>query len=843
MILLVWPFCALRAGNPYITPQMDQTVESILSKMTLEEKVKLCTGDIEGKAPRLRGSAAVDRLGVGAMVMYNGGRGFQAGTSTLFPAVTGQAAAFEPDLVRRMAGAMAAEARAGKTDLFEAPGINIIRDPLNGRNFEYFTEDPLLNAKLAAAFVRGAQDQGVVADAKHLICNDQELNRNEVDEVVGERALREIYLPGFQGAIDAGALSIMTGANKVNGLYTSSNADLLGIIKHDFGFQGCILTDWTGVRQTVEAANAGTDLSMPGTPTGGFSAPKLLAALKEGKVSESLVTDKARRVLRAAYFAGCIVGGPPKKPGQKPGPEHTAVALEAAQKAMVLLKNERKTLPLDPDAIRTVAVLGPHADKHFPGGGSSGVMHMDHEITAIAGIRQRLGENRVRYVPFDLDGLYQMLGDKFVKTSPAADAKPGFRAVYEGHKPGSADKAQVERQTGEIDFNWEMASPDRQELDPVGFTCAWTGFLTPPVDGEYTFRLAGTDEPSLTVDGKKVLTKLSAAAAAEGRLRLAGGKAVPIVVTYQKRGAQGSDARVRLQWMAPGADLARNQEMQAAVDAARQTDAAVVCIGQDHSIDSEGNFRADMELPGYQVELARAVAKVNPRTVVVLYTGSPVVMEPWINDVPALLLPWYPGSENGRALASVLLGDVNPAGKLPITWPKQEADAPSSQARQKPPKHDKVLHDEGVFVGYRWYDEQKIAPQFPFGFGLSYTTFGYGPTALSAPRWQPGGQGLEATVEVTNTGQKAGAEIVQFYVREKNPAVPRPPRELKAFAKPFLQPGEKQSVRVTLDDAAFAYWDETQRRWAIHPGDFEISACASSRDVRSSAVVAVTAGR
>ena len=658
--ILAWPFCTLRAANPYITPQMDQTVESILSRMTLEEKVKLCNGDIEGKAPHLRGAAAVDRLGVSAMVMYNGGRGFQAGTSTLFPAVTGQAATFEPELVARMAGAMAAEARAGKTDLFEAPGINIIRDPLNGRNFEYFTEDPLVNAKMAAAFVRGAQDQGVVACAKHLIANNQEMNRNEVNEVVGERALREIYFPGFQGAINAGVLSIMTGANKVNGLYTSSNANLLNVIKHDFGFQGCVITDWTGVRQTIEAANAGTDLSMPGTPTGLFAAPKLLAAIKDGKVSEAIITDKARRVLRAAYFCGCVAGGPAKKPGQKPGPEHTAVALEGAQKAMVLLKNDRQVLPLDPGAIRTVAVLGTHADKHFPGGGSSAVMHIAHEVTAIEGLKQRFGESRVHFVPFDLDALYQVLGDKFVKTGPGADAKPGFQAVYEGHKPGSNDKARLERQADNVDFNWEMASPDRQEIDPAGFTCTWSGFLTPPADGDYTFRLSGTDEPSLSVDGKTVLTKLNIATSTEGHARLTGGKPVPITVTYHKRGGQGSDARIQLQWMIPGADVARAQAMQAAADAAKGADAAIVCIGQDHSNDSEGGFRSSMDLPGYQVELARAVAKANPRTVVVLYTGSPVVMEPWITDVPALLLPWYPGSENGTALASVLCGDVDP---------------------------------------------------------------------------------------------------------------------------------------------------------------------------------------
>ena len=518
------------------------------------------------------------------------------------------------------------------------------------------------------------------------------------------------------------------------------------------------------------------------------------------------------------------------------------MALEGAQKAMVLLKNDGNILPLDPDALRTVAVLGPHAAKSFPGGGSSGLLRMVHEVTALDGIRKRLGGDRVRYVPFDLGGLYQVLDGQFVKTGPGADAKPGFQATYEGRKPASEEKTKLQRQTDAIDFNWEMASPDRQELDAVDFTCTWTGFLTAPTDGDYVFRLSGTDEPSLELNGQKVFTKLGTVTTAEGHVHLTSGKTVALVVTYHKRGPQGADARIRLEWMRPGADLARTEEMGSALAAAKASDAVIVCIGQDHSIDSEGSFRQDMELAGYQVAFARAVAKVNPRTIVVLYTGSPVVMEPWIDDVSAVLLPWYPGSENGTALSSVLFGDVNPAGKLPITWPKQESDAPSSQTRQKPPKRERVLHDEGVFVGYRWYDERKIEPQFPFGYGLSYTTFACGPTVLSAEQWQPGGKGLEVAVEVTNTGRRAGAEVVQFYVHEKSPVVPRPPRELKAFAKPFLQPGEKTSVRVVLDRAAFSYWDETAHRWALQPGEFEISACASSRDVRSTAVVTVGTG-
>ena len=829
--LAATPHLPAPTANPYITPQMEQAVNATLSQMTLEEKIKLCNGDIEHKAPNFRGAAAVERLGIGPGIFYNGPRGYQAGTSSFFPAGVALGASFDPSLAQREAGVIAAESRAGLTDFFEAPGINIIRDPLSGRNFEYFSEDPCLDSGLVTGYVRGAQDEGVTACAKHFICNDQETNRNEVNEVVDERALREIYLPGFQAAINAGVLSIMTGANKVNGDYASSSASTLNILKHDFGFKGFVVTDWTGVRETVKGANAGCDLSMPGQVEGKFSEANLLAAVKAGTVTEDTITDKARRLLRAFYFTGRLKGAPPTKKGAKPNDAHTAVALEAAQKGIVLLKNAGAVLPLDAQKLRTVAVLGPNADKHFNGGGSSAVMHMVHEVTAVDGLRRRLGEARVKFAPFSAAGFYRSLDKQFVKTTGDPTAQPGFLATYSGTQPNAPTKASYDERVDAIDFNWEMASPDRQKLDSGNFACRWKGVLTPPTDGSYSFRLSGRERGSLLIDGKTVIEIEPLAREREGSVTLRAGQPVPIEVSYKKTGGQGKDAAARLEWTVPvKAGPGETAGMEESLAAARQADAAIVCIGQDHSLDIEGSDRKGMDLPQYQLALARAVAKVNPHTVVVLYTGSPVVMSGWIDDVPAVLLPWYPGMENGNAVAAALFGDIDPAGKLPLTWPKREEDAPSTASRQQPSKHEAVLHSEGVFVGYRWYDEKKIEPQFPFGYGLSYTTFALRPK--TPPTEYRLGQKLTVQVEVQNTGQRTGAEVVQLYVHQANCAVPRPPEELKAFQRVELRPGETKTVALALDDSAFAYWHPDKHAWTVDPGAFELRIGSSSRDIK-----------
>ena len=708
---------AAPADTPYYTPQMMAKVESLVAQMTLEEKIKFCQGDIEDKSPRLRGSAALERLGIKPMVFYNGPRTYQMGAATVFPVPVAQGATWNPDLVRRLANVIAMESLAGRTDCLEAPQMNIIRDPLAGRNFESFTEDPFLNGKLTAAFVQGAQNAGAPATLKGLICYNQELNRNRVNSIVSERALREIYYPGFQAGIDAGVMGIMTSPSYINGVPASSSADVIGTFKNEFGFKGFILTDWNGVEQTVEGANAGTDLSMPGSVNGRFNSARLMEAVKNGQVSEATITDKVRRLLRGVYFAGLIEGAPPHSKGEAPNAEHYKVALEAAQQSMVLLKNEGELLPLAPN--KKIALLGSHVDKTFPGGGSSGGRFI-YEVTAQQGIEKRWGKENVNAVPLDVGSVYETIDKSFVQT---AAGKPGFDALYKGKTPNTEKDSQLVEIAPTVDFNWEMASPNREVIDSDGFSGKWTGTLTPPVSGNYNFRVTSSGGANIRIDGEQIVGKNRVIRQREGSAQLVAGKPTKIEVNFAKSTRQGADANIRVEWVRPDFATRFAAKLQDSVDAAKAADTAVVCIGLDHSYDTEGYDRSDMMLPQYQVEFIKTIKKANPRTVVVMYAGSPIDMTSWISDAPALVLPWYPGIENGNALASVLAGDVSPSGKLPVTFPRKYEDSPAAPSRQKEDKAETINHHEGVFVGYRWYENQKIAPLFPFGHGLSYTQF------------------------------------------------------------------------------------------------------------------------
>ncbi len=827
------PVAKTPTDTPYFTREMDAKVESLVAQMTLEEKIKFCQGDIEDKAPRLRGSAALERLGIQPMVFYNGPRTYQMGAATVFPVPIGQGATWNPDLVRRLANVIALESLAGKTDCLEAPQMNIIRDPLAGRNFESFTEDPFLNGQLTAAFVRGAQDAGAPATVKGLICYNQETNRNRVDSIVSERALHEIYYPGFKAGIDAGVMGIMTSPSRVNGVSASANAEIIGTLKNEFGFKGFVLTDWNGVQETVEAANAGTDLSMPGSPRGAFSLPKLLAAVNEGKISEAVITDKVRRLLRAVYFAGLIEGAPPHPTGEAPNSAHYQVALEAAQQSMVLLKNEGGLLPLAPN--KKIALLGSHVDKNFPGGGSSAGRFI-YEVTARQGIEKRWGRENVNAVPLDVSDVYEIVDEKFVQT---AAGKAGFDALYEGTTPNTEKDAQIKEIAPAVDFNWEMDSPNRNVIDSARFSGRWKGVLTPPTSGKYSFRITSSGGANLTIGGQKIIAKSRVFRQREAGIELTAGKRVPIEITFGKSSVQGADANIRLEWVRPDFAARFAAKLDDSIKAARAAETAVVCIGLDHSYDTEGSDRSDMFLPAYQIEFIKTIKRANPRTVVVLYAGSPIDMTSWIADAPALVLPWYPGIENGNALASVLSGDFNPSGKLPLTFPRKYEDSPAAPSRQKEDKAETINHNEGVFVGYRWYEKEQIEPLFPFGFGLSYTNFSYAWGATKPLVYQSGGAPIQVPVSIRNSGTRAGAEVVQLYVSQPNAKFERARQELKGFERVELAAGETKTVTFTLDNSAFSYWDEKARAWKADAGGYELRVGSSSRDIRGSRTVDV----
>ncbi len=815
------------AFDEFITPEMERTVEKVLAEMTVDEKLIMLSGDVTGRGPMTRGSAYVDRVGIDTMIFYNGPRGYgnHDKGGTLFPCGVGQAASFRPELVERIAGSVARELLSGGWQVLEAPSINIIRDPLNGRNFEYFTEDPYLNARLTAPYVRGVQREGAVATAKHLVANNKETNRNEVNAVVGERALREIYLPGFKAACDAGVLSLMTGANRVNGPHASDNPYLINILKREWGWSGFLYTDWNCAQTTVEAFDAGLDLSMPGRPTSAFSFDKLQQACKAGRLDDQALDDKVRRVLRGCYFAGTLKGSPDRPEVKVDFEAHQQTALDAALAGMTLVKNEQQALPIR-DRDRRIAVVGPLAGKRFSEetGGSSGVHNTPYDISALEGLRKRFGEDRLAVVPFSMDGAYELLCAPSIYHLDANGKRcPGFLARYEGQDPASAAPAVVERSEEAIEFNWEMASPDRQALAANRFTAEWTGQLVLPESGRYTFRISGTQRAYLYLDGELVLNKRQGQSDREASVDLDAAREHEFKLVFKKL-FKFRDGLIRFSWIRPDRQNLVADCLEQSVQVAADADVALVFVGLDHNTEAEGMDRHTMRLPDYHDQLVERIRAVNPRTVVVAYCGTPIAMDPWFESVPAVVLPWFPGIENGNALASVLSGDRDFGGRLPITFPKKYEDSPAHPSRQKADKFDVIEHNEGIFVGYRWYDEKSIEPLIPFGHGLSYAAFEYSNLTVDASQLP-----VRVSVDVSNVAGRAGIEVVQLYVADPESRLPRPVRELKEFRSVELAAGETRTVRFELPRESFTYYDPQSPGWILEPGRFDIEIGRSSR--------------
>lgn len=807
-------------------PALDKKVNDVLTQMTLEEKIGLCSGT--GGGSTMRG---VPRLHIPDMQVVDGPRGPHAGgTTTAFPAGVLFGATWNPELIHEAGQVMGNETRAAGVGILLGPGINIQRDPLGGRFFEYYTEDPYLNSRLAAAIVQGIQSEGVAACLKHYVCNNREDNRNEYMSRVDSRTLNEIYFPAFQAAVQDGHIwAVMTSANGVNGDFVSDSRLLLnGILKGRWGFDGLVMTDWLQTRSTEKAALAGLDVSMPGGVCG-FSAP-LLEAVKAGRVPESVIDDKARRVLRVYARVGLLDKRQLAAGAAVNTPAHQSVAREVAAQGIVLLKNNllknnQRLLPLNPSHLKNVLVLGPSADKRFcvVGLGGSSWVQGPYEITPLAGIRRILGD-KVQYLATDDLGGFQPIPAEMMQS---VNGTAGFDTKYFAQ---GNDSPVVQRVEPQVNFMWEMRSPD-SKIPPEGFHAQFLGRVIPPVTGTYTLRIIAGGKAWLYVE-QGGGAPVAVADTAEGRpeatavVEMQRGKPFDLRIDYTR---QPGDASINLTWEPPSA----RQAWESVEAAARKADAVVVVGGIDHSLDSEGRDRTNMHFPPVQQELINHVAAQNPRTVVVLINGSPLELGGWLSHVPAVVEAWYPGMEGGNAIADVLFGRVNPSGHLPFSWPKTLEEAPSHLLGSE--TNDDVYYKEKLMVGYRYYDTQKAAPQFPFGYGLSYTTFSFGPLSAAA-------NGANASVHLTvkNTGTGTGMETVQIYVRPLHPAVSRPVHELKAFAKISLTSGQSQQVNFTLSPKAFSYFNAAKNQWQVDPGSYEIQAGDSSRDILSRAKIVVS---
>ena len=809
-------------------PDLDERVAELMGKLTLEEKVRLLAGASSFSLH------AIDRVGIPALNMTDGPTGVRSikgVPATVFPVGVAVAATWNPDTARAVAAAIAREAHALGDHVVLAPTINIMRIPTWGRNFETFSEDPYLAGVMGVAYVLGLQGEGIGASLKHYAANNQELERFRVDARVDERTLREIYLAAFERVVrEADPWTVMASYNKLNGTYASEHRGLLtDILKDEWGYEGMVVSDWTAVRSTAPAANAGLDLEMPG-PAKWFG-EKLLVALQTGEVSVAQVEDNARRVLRLIVHAGLMDDGP-RPVGELRTPRHRAIALDAACEAMTLLKNDGGLLPLSP-RLRTVALIGPNALRPMLQGGGSSQVVTDSTATLGDGLRALLGPGVtvVEAQGADNDAVPPPADRRQFSPTEARDAE-GLKAEYFAGPDFAGDptSAGLERHL----VRWVAGNMATAKRPPYG-SFRWSGWFWPPASGIYEFSLRSTGVGRLSLDDAPLVTpdldakadRLDVMGSLVPRrlasMTLEAGRGYPIQLDYAPN-------RPDLDFVAIGV-RPPTEPMARAVDAAKAADAVVLVLGSGSLTEAEGYDRPDMALPGAQDDLARAVLAANPNTVVVLNTGSPFAL-PWIDDARAVLQMWLPGETGPDALAAVLFGGRDPGGRLPISWPRAFGDHPAHRIEPDPLVCD---YAEGLAVGYRGFDQAEVAPLFPFGHGLAYTTFNL--SDLSAPATATAGQPVTVEVTVANTGDRPGAEVVQLYVAPLRPRLPRPPKELKAFAKVRLAPGETRRITLALEPNAFAAWDVDAKGWVVDPGDYDLLVARSAGDIALTARV------
>ena len=706
------------APLPYRNPKLavEARVADLLHRMTPEEKAAMLAGSgwMESEPNTRLGIPAIKMadgpMGVrswqGSSAVTNGATALRV-TSTAFPAGLAMAATWDPELVQQQGKVVAQEVKALGRDMILGPTVNIARQPLWGRNFEGYGEDPYLAARLVVGYVKGVQSEGVIATVKHFAANNQEFERHRIDEKIDERTLQEIYFPAFRAAVQEGGVwAVMSAYNKVNGLWCAENPHLLSdVLKKQWGFQGFVISDWGSTYSTAATVNAGMDLEMPGgepmrtwfakpatqadgNGAGWLTSEKVLAAIAAGQINAAQVDENVSRMLRVMFKAG-LFDKPHPGGGAVDTPAQREVARTSAAESIVLLKNAGDLLPLTTAKVHSLAVIGPNAAVARTGGGGSSLVRPNYAISPLEGIRDRAG-NRMQ-VSYSLGA--SIPGEDAANDSPAAQAR------------------------------------------------------------------------------------------------------------------------------------LRNE----AAAAAAKADAAVVVVGLAPSLESEGFDRKELGLPADQEELIQAVAKANKNTIVAINAGSPVSMGNWIDQVPGILVMWYGGQEGGHAIASVLFGDFTPSGKLPVTFPQKIEDTPAYG--HYPGENLHTEYAEGIYVGYRHYDRGNIAPLFPFGYGLSYTKFDYSDLKITPDKVAPG-RPVQVSLQVRNSGARAGAEVVQLYLHDVQASVDRPPQELKGFRRVMLTPGQAQTVTFTIDQRAMSFYSVAKKSWVAEPGGFEVLVGASSRDIR-----------
>lgn len=832
------------ASGPRVAPRdvsAERLAEKTLASLTLEEKMALTHGEgtMSVAANPAKGIPTPLTLSDGPHTVRRDLRmesfaklrpdNDMTDASTVFPALSTLAATWDPELARRFGEAMGTEARDRGKDILLGPGVNLARTPLCGRNWEYMGEDPYLSARMAVPLIQGIQSKDVAACVKHFAVNSQEWNRGNVDERVDERALRELYLPAFEAAVkEGGALTVMNAYNRLNGTYCSHNAWLNNtVLKGEWGFPGLVMTDWGSLHDTVGGALGGTDLEMnSGNSIRHFKEP-LIKAVREGKVPESRVDDMARRVLYVQARLGKL-DGRHRAEGARNTPEHQALAREIAATGMVLLKNDRMRLPLRREALHRVLVVGRLATERHCRGGSSAEGKPPYEVTPLEGLRAALPGVEVAHVPFPTPKrTFDPLPDSAILTeNPSKTSDFGMR---------------------DAGWTWERFPNDRLEGAPSarGFTRApglpkgktathfslrWRTRFRAPEGGRYVFGLTCDDGARLLLNGKPLIDEWldGSARARTVEVELEAGREYALTLEYRQA---GGEALLTFGWRLPSE---RGVNVSALLAEARKADTVILMAGTRHgygrAMECEGGDRPDLRMAPGEDESIAAVLRENPRAIVVLNAGSPLEL-PWVDRAPTLLLMSYPGQEAGNALADVLLGKREPAGRLVQTWPKRLADSPAHALNAY--GHDVSEHREGLLVGYRWFDAKAIEPLFPFGHGLGYSHF-----TLGQPFVRTDGDEVCVSVPLTNDTpvnglrDTLGSTVVQIYLEHPvKSAVPHPPHQLKAFSKVRLARGGSHTVALTLPPRAFAYWDTALPGWRRPAGVYTLHIGTSSRDL------------
>ncbi|WP_281324501.1 glycoside hydrolase family 3 C-terminal domain-containing protein [Flavobacterium sp. IMCC34518] len=701
--------------------EFDAKIDQLIAQMTLEEKIGMLHGN------SMFANGGVKRLGIPELKMADGPLGVREEISrdswapagltndfaTYYPATGALAATWNADLAHLFGNSVGEELRARDKDMLLSPAINIVRTPLGGRTYEYMSEDPFLNRKIAVPLIVGLQDKDVMACVKHFAANNQETNRDFVDVQMDERTLREIYLPAFKAAVtESKSYSIMGAYNKFRGEYLCENDYMLNkILRDEWGFKGVVVSDWAAVHSTVKSLKSGLDIEM-GTPTTKFNefflADRLIAAAKAGEISEAEINIHVKRILNVLFQVKAM-GGQNRVKGSIATEVHYQDAYKIASESVVLLKNENNALPLQLNGVKSIAVIGNNATKKNALGGFGAGVKTKREVTPLEGLKNRLPASiKINYAE-------------------------GYLERYEEKKIGKL---------GDITMNGPVTI---DQLDPA--------------------------------------------------------------------------------------------KLEEAIEAAKNSDVAIVFAGSNRDYETEASDRRNLKLPFGQEELIQKVLAVNPKTIVVMVGGAPFDIEAIKNKTNALVWSWFNGSEGGNALADVLLGKVNPSGKLPWTMPKNIMDSPA-HATNSFPGDKTVNYAEGILVGYRWFDTKNIEPLYPFGYGLSYTTFAFD-TAKTDKKEYTTDETITVTVTIKNTGKVDGKEVVQLYSSKTDSKIERASQELKGFQKVLVGAGKSATITIQVPVKELAYYNVESKKWTVEPGSYTLKLGSSSRDIKKEVVVII----